>query len=561
MADVETVALEFAGRRIAARRGESVAAALTRAGVRAFGAACDGTSRGLFCGMGVCQDCVLPIDGVLRRSCMTAVSDSHRVGALPPHDAPCVPPIEIGDVPVVTPDVLVIGGGAAGLSAATAAAQAGAAVTLLDERTRAGGQYFKQPAPGVSYRDDAQFAGGRALIAAAGSVGVRIINQASVWAVAPPREIAVSTSDGLVLYRPRALVVATGAYERGLPVPGWTLPGVITTGAAQTLLRGEGTLVGRRVLVCGNGPLNLQVALELARHGAHVLGIAELAERPRLRDAAALLTMATSDPRLVLQGAALLRGLRRHGVPVWRGHVLCAVAAGEDGVELHASIARWPDLSEGKSVDVDAVCMGYGFKAANEVLRGLGCRHRFDGSLADLITERDPDGATSVGGVFAAGDCCGLGGTKAAMAEGLIAGFAAAAHAGFLSGVQTKRAVRRARQRLTVHRRFQASLWRVYAAPWPGVGLLRPDDMLCRCERVTCGTVQAAITEFAPSIDELKRRTRAGMGGCQGRYCAPLLAALLAQESGIPPNEHAFFAPRAPIKPIAIADLVRPAAT
>ena len=177
---------------------------------------------------------------------------------------------------------------------------------LIDERARPGGQFFKQP--GEAHRfaatiaADAQVAEGRARIDRAHRAGVEIVSGAEAWGAFAPLTIGVTTPAQSLLFRPRRLIVATGAYERGVPVPGWTLPGVMTTGAAQTLLKTDGVLPGRRVVVCGNGPLNLQVALELARAGAEVVAVAELAERPGLAKAGPLLRLMSSAFDLAWQG-------------------------------------------------------------------------------------------------------------------------------------------------------------------------------------------------------------------------------------------------------------------
>jgi len=533
--------LQFDGVEIPARRCESIAAALTRAGIFEFR-----NGRGVFCGMGVCQDCVVDLDGRAVRACMTEVAGPHRIRSRSAPDAPpaTLPPIEIEKIPVVTPEVLVIGGGAGGLSAAAAAAEAGAAVVLLDERARPGGQYYKQPArDGRPAHDDRQFADGRALIARARQAGVQIIGKAEVWGAFTPLDLAVLDETGFSIYRPRRLIVATGAYERGLPVPGWTLPGVMTTGAAQTLLRSYDVVPGRRVLIAGNGPLNMQVAVELARRGVEVVAVAELAPRLGPRGAAALWGMAITSPGSLRDGIAMLAELQRRRVPVLFGHALLGVDVREGGL-----VAR---LGSG-SFEVDAVCMGYGFLPSNELLRALGCRHGFDARRGHLITERDADCATTVPGIYAVGDCCGLGGARAAAAEGVIAGVAAAGRAP-PPGLVRERDM--ARRDLARHRRFQDALWRLFAAPRPQP---MPDAIVCRCQSVTFRDIEAALLEGLPSIGELKRRTRVGMGSCQGRYCAPLLAELLAQRQFRKLDEMALFAPRAPVKPVTISEISRP---
>src|SRR5262249_19568891 len=160
------------------------------------------------------------------------------------------------------------------------------------------------------------------LIEAAERSGVTTLPGARVWGAFEPLELLILHEGRTLSCRPKRLIVAAGAYERGLPIPGWTLPGVMTTGAAQTLLRSYRVLAGKRVLIAGNGPLNFQVALELARAGAEIAGLVELAARPSLRDLPALGAMLASTPALAVRGARYLWELRRRGIPVLYDSVL-----------------------------------------------------------------------------------------------------------------------------------------------------------------------------------------------------------------------------------------------
>lgn len=557
----ETVAFTFEGRALQGRHGESLAAALTAAGERILRLARDGRGRGIFCGMGVCQECLVEIDGKpANRACMTKLERPISVRRQVP--VPEVTPQAMPQTPSntaaseLTPEILVLGGGAGGLNAAIAAAEAGAKVLLVDERPVAGGQFFKQrldsPAVAGAIPDDAQFAGGRALIAHARAAGVTIMAGCQVWGAFEPLDLMIFDGRASILCRPQRLIVATGAYERGLPVPGWTLPGVMTTGAAQTLLRSYGVLAGKRLLIAGNGPLNLQVAIELARAGADILTIAELAPAPGFHSLPALAAMAASTPDLLRQGWRYRHELARRNIPLSHGHVLAGVEKIEGG--LRAKLASWPraDHLEARSFDVDAVLMGYGFMPSNETLRAFGCRHAFDPVRGHLVTERDGDCRTSIAAVYAVGDCCGLGGARAAEAEGIIAGASAAASLGH--AVAAKH-VSAARQALTKHRRFQRGLWQLFAASRPVAELASPSTLICRCEDRSMSEVGDGFAQGSQALGAVKRLTRAGMGRCQGRYCGPVLAALSTDEEAVL-GEAAFWAPRPPIKPIAVADIV-----
>lgn len=531
----------FDGRALTARQGQSLAAALTEAGQRALRQTVRGGSRGMFCGMGMCQDCLVTVDGVPnRRACMTMAEPGQRVqtqvALAPLSDAVAVAPAARH----IAPDVLVIGGGAGGLNAAIAAAGAGARVVVLDERKVAGGQYFKQTSGDAPVLDDQQ-AEGAALVARARASGAEIIGGVEIWGAFDGPLILAEHQGGAMVARPGRVIVATGAYERPRMVPGWTLPGVMTTGAAQTLWRSYRSLPGRRVAICGSGPLNLQVALELAKGGAEVVVVAEAAAAP-WRHPMLAMGLAAAGPGLAAKGLRFMVDLRRRGVPLRYQTTLMRVD--EDGGALRATFRN--QAGGETTVTVDALCMNDGFEPQNEILRLFGAAMTLDETFGHLRCTRDAVMQTSVPGIHAVGDCAGLGGAPAAAVEGQIAGLAAA-------GADVPAALH---GELAGHRRFQARLWALHA-PAPRPLDAAPDDtIICRCEEVTLGELREGLRDNPAHAGTLKRATRLGMGRCQGRYCAAVAARLVAGATGQPVTDHSHFAPRVPIKPVSIAAIL-----
>jgi NADPH-dependent 2,4-dienoyl-CoA reductase/sulfur reductase-like enzyme len=277
----ESGSLSFDGRTVPVAASDTVASAMVAAGELGNRRGDSGDLRGVWCGMGVCHECAVTVDhreGAL--ACVTPARSGQTVETqsarrrVPTEAAAPRPESEL------SPDVLVIGAGPAGLAAARDLAAAGLEVLLIDERKKLGGQFYKQPDPALPIDEanlDGQYTAGRRLIEAARRSGARLLLGASVWAAFDAdRLLARSDSERWVI-RPRRVVLATGAYERGVPIPGWTLPGVMTTGAGQTLLRSYQVAPGARVLVAGNGPLNIQLAAELAMAGVDVVGLVEAA--------------------------------------------------------------------------------------------------------------------------------------------------------------------------------------------------------------------------------------------------------------------------------------------
>jgi NADPH-dependent 2,4-dienoyl-CoA reductase/sulfur reductase-like enzyme len=458
-------------------------------------------------------------------------------------------------------DVLVVGAGPAGLRSAAAATRAGARVLVVDERAEAGGQYFKQPAGSLDTNEpalDAQYRAGRALLREAEEAGVEVLHGARVWGHSGKRELYAASSTGRYVLRCRALVLATGAYERGVPFPGWTLPGVMTTGAAQTLLRSYLVAPGTRVLVAGNGPLNLQVAAELAAAGVRVVAVVEAAALFRADNALHLARMASAAPRYAREGFSYLRVLARWRVPVMAPAAVVEVAG--QGCARVATVARLDDRGRPRPrttqlFDVDAVCLGPGFVPSSELARSLGCEHQVDERTGALVARRDRHGRTSVDGVWVAGDGGGIGGAQVAQAMGSLAGLDVASYLGLPPVAELADERRQAERELARSERFQQSLWRLFAAPRLLDQLATPGTVICRCEEVTLAELTAAATPWLAAAGSLKRATRAGMGKCQGRYCSPVLMALAARQSGEPVGPYSGFAPQAPVTPMTIAAL------
>jgi len=449
------------------------------------------------------------------------------------------PPRRAADLPLVTPDLLVIGAGPAGLAAAIEARAAGLSVLLVDERAAPGGQYFKPLTVAAAAGPDAQHQAGLALVAEARARGVEFRLGTLVWGAFPGPVFAAT-----VRIAPQAAVIGTGALERAWHVPGWTLPGVMTTGAAQTLWRSSRRVPPGRILIAGNGPLNLQLAAELIGGGGQVVGLVEAAPAPGLRHAPALAAMAAAAPGLVVQGARYRQRLAAARVKIHHGAVVARIAAGPDGLEVTLAGAVSHTLT------VDTLCLGYGLDPANELARALGCAFAPDPDTGRLVPVRDADGGASVGGIYLVGDGVRLGGAHVAMAEGRLAGAAAAARLGRPVDPLVRQ---HARDTLARHRRFQRALWQLYAPAAPLVPATTPDTLLCRCERVTAAAVDAAIAAGHGSAGAVKQATRLGMGRCQGRYCA----AALTERLGRAGDPMGGFAPRAPVRPVAIGDLAR----
>ena len=461
-------------------------------------------------------------------------------------------------------DVCVVGAGAAGLSAAHAAAIRGARVLVLDAFPRPGGQYYMQPPPAAS-DGNPQVAAGAALITEAERAGARILPGREVWGVFPGGghleagsatgasseaggfTLHAAGDDGAVRVTARAIVVATGAHDRVVPFPGWTLPGVMTPGAGQRLAKLSGTTPGKRTLIAGSGPFLLPVASSILKAGGEIAAIFEADNR-----VLAAAGIVARNPSIWGELARLARPLFRAEFEVHRGAVVVA-ALGDDRVRA-ARLAPLdaigtPDLTQTFEIDdIDALLVGYGFRPHVELTAALGCDHDFDEAAGGWFCRAEPDTfATTVAGVFAAGETTGIAGARPALLSGRIAGLVAAESLGFgdTSG-ERRRLVERRRRPAA----FAAALATHFAPPAGLAAAITDDTVMCRCEDITAGEIRAALADGADDAFGAKLWTRAGMGLCQGRVCGFGLSRLIAAERDLDPEEVGFNAPRLPLRPV-----------
>jgi NADPH-dependent 2,4-dienoyl-CoA reductase/sulfur reductase-like enzyme len=438
----------------------------------------------------------------------------------------------------------VVGAGPAGLTAAVEAAALGCSVQVLDLGERPGGQYWRW-GPSTA---DGRFHHGWAAFTMLRDRFYEHLNRGrivyrpghAVFQVEPPsaaggserrfrvHAVAGDRERDYVGVLARAVVVATGAYDLQLPIPGWTLPGVMAAGAAQSLLKSSAVTAGHRIVVAGTGPFLLPVAAGLVQAGARVVAVAE-AGQPLgyLRHPARL---AVSWRKLPEAGGYLAQ-LARHRVPVLRRHAV--IAARGDGRLESVTLARldqaWrPVPGTERTLGADVLAAGYGFVPQIELLGDAGAQLADEAQLAPgapaAVAVAGQDQQTTVPGLFAAGETTGVGGSDLARLEGEIAGRAAARYVG-RKVAPPPRSVVRERRAL---RRFAAVMQAVHAvqpgwADWPG-----DDTIVCRCEEVTLGRMREAAGLGADDVRSIKLLARPGMGWCQGRICGPPVAALLA---------------------------------
>lgn len=452
-------------------------------------------------------------------------------------------------------DLAIVGAGPAGMVAAAEAAALGLTVTLLDDNARPGGQYFRQPP--LSFRHTGQMfldkdrSRGAALAQALDHPSITHWQDAVVWDMPEPGVLAVAAGERSGRVYAKAVLIATGAQDRPVPFPGWTLPGVISAGGLQNLLKGQRVVPGKRAVVVGNGPLLLLIGANLVRAGVEVAAVVEAAPiRSRVVSALPMLARAPDMLALAIRYRAVLA---RAGVPVLTGWTATAAT----GMDVVSSCRVAPIDAEGRidraserSFDCDLLVTGFGLMPSLELPRLLGADLAYDRRRGGWTVTRDADFQCSVRHVYVAGDGAGIGGAEMALLEGRIAARAIARKLG-------KTAPDDASLRSGWARRdaFRRGLEAIYAPPASFLDLLTDDTVICRCEDVTVGDIARRRGELAGSVTQIKATTRLSMGRCQGRNCLVTLASMVAQQTGVDVSTIAPPRPRPPLRTIPIGDL------
>lgn len=468
-------------------------------------------------------------------------------------------------------EVAIVGGGPAGLAAAAAMQACGLDICLIDEQPRLGGQIYRQPPKG--FRVDSWLAGrvyrrGKALLERVERLAeLRHVAAATVWALFPGEPAAggghhvLYERDGeMGRLEARHVLLATGCYELPVPFPGWHLPGVMSAGGIQTLLKSQRVAAGDEVVLAGSHPLLLVAAEQLLGAGVRLAAVV-LSQTP----AAAVRALRSPATLLggfgpLLHAGHCLSRLRRAGVPLLMGHVV-AEALGTDAVEA-VRVRRSDFRGEARVLSCDAVGVCYGFLASSELARQAGARAAWE-SGSGWVVEADAFMRSSVQGVSVAGELVGVAGAEAAALSGEIAGLGIAVDCGRLGPDAALARAGALRRRLDKARRFARFLAGL-SSPAPQLlrRLATPATLLCRCEEVTVGELSAALNR-EPGIagaSAVKLLTRVGMGACQGRMCETAVRRLIGDIRGTDLGAISGYAPRAPVKPVPLAALAALAA-
>lgn len=445
-------------------------------------------------------------------------------------------------------DVIVVGAGPAGLAAAAATASAALSTLLIDENAGPGGQIYRAiTTTPVTNRAvlGADYWHGEALVQQLNATHADILHGATVWSLDPDLVVGISSGGVARLLKARRVILATGALERPFPFPGWTLPGVMTVGAAQTLMKASGLVPDGGTAIAGMGPLLWLYAAQVLRAGGRIEAILDTTPRSNYVAAARYLPEFLLSP-LWRKGLQLMREVRAR-VRIVRG-ASELTATGDDRVR---AISYSTDGGRREQIEIERLLIHQGVVPNVNLAMAAGVKHQWSEGQLCFVPILDPDGGTSIPGISVAGDGAGIAGAWAAEERGRLAGIAAARALKPHEPVADDQVTRQQLFRHERGRRFLDALYR----PPEQFRLPSDDTTVCRCEEVTAGQIRQTAALGCEGPNQMKAFLRCGMGPCQGRLCGLTVTELIAQARASTPADVGYYRLRPPVKPLSLAEL------
>jgi NADPH-dependent 2,4-dienoyl-CoA reductase/sulfur reductase-like enzyme len=443
-------------------------------------------------------------------------------------------------------DVAIVGAGPAGLAAASLCARSGLSTVIFDEQPSAGGQIYRailaSPLPDRAILG-ADYWAGEGIARELSASGAHYVPGAKVWSIAPGLEIGVSFGGGSRLLSAQRVIIATGALERPFPIPGWTLPGVMTAGAAQALLKSSAMVPSGRTVIAGSGPLLWLLASQLLNAGAAIECILDTTPRENRAGALKHLGGFLVSPYLA-KGLKLLAAVRR------RVRVVSGVTQLAAEGEAKLASVTYRTSGAARTLPVDTLLLHQGVVPNVNLAMAAGVDHRWDDRQLCWLPKLEVNGVAG-DGIYVAGDGAGIGGGQAAAWRGVLAA------SDVIHGVRadvarpSHRFARTALARFARGRRFLDALYR----PAEAMRIPEGDTIVCRCEEVTAAQVIDTVKLGCPGPNQMKSFLRCGMGPCQGRLCGLTVTELIAKTRGVSPQEVGYYRIRPPVKPITVDEL------
>ena len=448
-------------------------------------------------------------------------------------------------------DVIIIGAGPAGLAAATVTAGKGGKVLLLDEQLRPGGQIYRNvEKTSIDLQNilGSDYAYGEALVKNMRQLSIDYIPSAVVWQVTEGREVGYSANGKSSLVRAPLVIIATGAIERPFPIPGWTLPGVMMAGAAQTLLKSSG-LAADGAVFAGCGPLLYLVASQYLRAGVKIAALLDTAVKPNYLAALPYLSGALRRWDMLAKGIKWMNRIRRSETLVIRGVSELRV----EGKEEVTGVTYRTHSGAAGQIATKNIFLHHGVVPNVNLAMAANVEHLWSEEQICWYPKLDPWGCTNVDGLLIAGDGAGIGGGLAAEAAGRMAALWCLQELGNIDPTERDSLARAQKSILKHETRVRPFLDSWFKPPAP-FRVPDGDTIVCRCEELTAKDILDVIDIGIAGPNQLKSFSRAGMGPCQGRYCGLTVQELIAKKTGRKMSDIGYYRLRPPIKPVSLRE-------
>lgn len=461
-------------------------------------------------------------------------------------------------------DLIVVGAGPAGMACALAVADIGFTVLIIDEQARVGGQIFRRPPAAFKVHSSYEpYVWAEKLIEHVENHKlISIQTRSTVFGVIREQDcddyifnVSVQSEHKTSTIKSKKLVIATGAYDKPVAFPGWTKPGVMTVGGAQTLLKSQKVIAGTKVILAGSHPLLVIAAAQLQECGASIEEVIFDRSIPTFTELLQGLRCFIGNSAIYMHFCKSIVSLVGSGAKLSTGKVVSRVGGSHrfEYATVSSIYGKGPESYETREVRGDLLLLGYGFVPSTELLRQIGCELAFNENAGGWIAVHNLSFESTVEGVFVAGEVTGVAGAERSRAEGYAAGLAIAQSLGArLSGYSAE--VVNSKKLLKRSEPFAKLVQQIFAPNNKMLSTLSEpaDTVVCRCERVHSSSLNRILEDnpFISTVNAVKLECRAGMGLCQGRYCELTVAERVAKVRGRSTEEAGYYSAHLPVKPV-----------
>ncbi|MFK5949046.1 MAG: NAD(P)/FAD-dependent oxidoreductase [Methylococcales bacterium] len=449
--------------------------------------------------------------------------------------------------------LLIIGGGPAGLAAATMAAELGVSCAVLDEQPTLGGQIYRSIESAPEQRAKklgTEYLRGKKIAAAFRRSHAEYYPNTRVWTLNQEREVGLLNNNESKIITADKVIVASGAMERPVPFPGWTLPGVMQAGAGQILYKSAGIVPDNGVVLAGSGPLLLLLAWQYLHAGVEVKALLDVT--PLSNHISAL----PKFPRALLAHQYLTKGIG-YQIELLRARIPMKFGVSDLRAEGEGQCQRvtFKHAGKQKTIESELLLTHFGVIPHIWLTQAAACDHQWDDSQQCWRPEHDKWGNTSIEGIFVAGDGAGINGARSAEHAGRLVGLEVAFTLGVISQTERDKKAVKDRKWVKKEHNIRPFLEKYYQIPKKLLATADNKTIVCRCEEITAGEIRQAVREGHETSNQVKFFTRCGMGPCQGRQCTNAVAHIVADEKTMPVEEMGHFRGRPPVAPLTLGQL------